>query len=360
MSQTDDDAAARARLERVAWGAGSTPTEAVRARIALADLDREARRRSRSDVAPGTPPGTPSGAEGRRRPAGPASGRRPSAVPPDEPAAVSGTSSPDARGAGGHAVDSGDAGPGAHQTDEHEAVGRDAHRAVEHRADEHRPDEHRAVRPATADGGTGRDGTDRDGAGRDGAGWRGTGRGGAGLLAGARRLTDRVRRTDRTVLWASGGAAVVVGLVLGAGVGLSVGARTAEPARTTVTPAAGTVTVEQMLDMPQTFADQLPGSIEAPVALRSTRLVFTNRSLSGDAAGTPWNVWAAVGRDPSTICLVATADRIEGTSACYPREDALHGTVSLSATSASGTVWVRLVGGAVRGTVTSTATSRMY
>jgi hypothetical protein len=291
MSRTDDDAAARARLERIAWGAASTPTEAARARTALADLDREARTSSRSDVASDAP--APAVTDGRR-PDGPTPSRR----------------------------------------------GRAAGRAEDEAVDDRDPGGHRA------DG----DGVDRDGPDR----------GGSGLLAGARRLADRVRRTDRTVLWACGAGAVVVGLVLGAGVGLSVGARTAEPGRSTVTPAAGTVTVEQMLDVPQTFADQLPGSIEAPVALRTTRLVFSNRSLSGDAAGTPWNVWAAVGRDPSTICLVATADRIEGTSACYPREDALHGTVSLSATSLSGTLWVRLVGGAVRGTVTSTATSRMY
>jgi len=184
---------------------------------------------------------------------------------------------------------------------------------------------------------------------------------GAGLQAGGRRVLDRarvllrrVRRTDRTVLWALGGAAVVIGLVAGTGVGLSIGTRTAaEPASAVTTPAAGTVTLEQMLDLPQTYADQLPGGIDAPVSLHTTRLVFTNRSLAGDDAATPWNVWAGVGRDSSTLCLVATADRLQGTSACYPRDDALHGVVSLSATSLSGTLWVRVVGGAVRGTVTS-------
>jgi hypothetical protein len=319
MSRTDDDAAARARLERIAWGAASTPTEAARARTALADLDREARTTSRSDVASDAP-----AVVDGRRPDGPTPSRRGGAAGRAADEAV------DSRDPGGHRADDGVAGE---------------HGIGEHRVSEHAVSEHRAGRYRADAGGVDRDGPDR---------------GGSGLLAGARRLTDRVRRTDRTVLWACGAGAVVVGLVLGAGVGLSVGARTAEPGRATVTPAAGTVTVEQMLDVPQTFADQLPGSIEAPVALRTTRLVFSNRSLSGDAAGTPWNVWAAVGRDPSTICLVATADRIEGTSACYPREDALHGTVSLSATSLSGTLWVRLVGGAVRGTVTSTATSRMY
>ena len=190
---------------------------------------------------------------------------------------------------------------------------------------------------------------------------RGYGGRGAGLQAGGRRVLDRarvllrrVRRTDRTVLWALGGAAVVIGLVAGTGVGLSIGTRsTAEPASAVTTPAAGTVTLEQMLDLPQTYADQLPGGIDAPVSLHTTRLVFTNRSLAGDDAATPWNVWAGVGRDNSTLCLVATADRLQGTSACYPRDDALHGVVSLSATSLSGTLWVRVVGGAVRGTVTS-------
>ncbi|WIB12661.1 hypothetical protein [Curtobacterium sp. MCPF17_052] len=140
-----------------------------------------------------------------------------------------------------------------------------------------------------------------------------------GLAHRAREVFGRVRRTDRTVLWALGGAAVVIGLVAGTGVGLSIGTRsTAEPATTVTTPAAGTVTLEQMLDLPQTYADQLPGGMDSPVSLHTTRLVFTNRSLAGDDAATPWNVWAGVGRDSSTICLVATADRRQGTSACYP------------------------------------------
>ncbi|PZE67581.1 hypothetical protein [Curtobacterium sp. MCBD17_021] len=303
MSRTDDDAAARARLERVAWGAASTPAEAVRARMALADLDREARGRARTDP----PSGTRSAPDTRPR-ADPAM----TPVPTGSPSGTLPVGSSDGATPGG-------------RVDTATGAGSDG--------------------PAMDDDEADRGGTDR----------RGT-----GLLGAVRRLVGRARRTDQTVLWALGGGAVVVGLVVGTGVGLSVGTSAARPATTTVTPAAGTVTVEQMLDLPQTFADQLPGSVEAPVSLRTTRLVFTNRSLSGEASATPWNVWAGVGRDGSTVCLVATADRIEGTSACYPREDALHGTVSLSATSLSGTLWVRLVGGAVRGTVTSTATSRTY
>ncbi|WFR66167.1 hypothetical protein P9139_14285 [Curtobacterium flaccumfaciens] len=130
-------------------------------------------------------------------------------------------------------------------------------------------------------------------------------------------------------------------------------ARPDPAAAPTVTPSAGTVTLEDLLDEPQTYADQLPGPVEAPVSLRTTRLVFTNRALDGGSLETPWNVWAGVGTDRSTICLVATANRIESTSACYPRADALHGSASLSAQSMSGTLTLTLRGGGVQGTVTN-------
>ncbi|NII39836.1 hypothetical protein E9228_000455 [Curtobacterium flaccumfaciens] len=328
MSRTDDDAAARARLERTAWGAGSTPAEAARARIALADLDREARKRPAGAVGPAT---------GSRRP------RRAGASPAAEPA----SSVPE--------VPSSVPEPPSSLPDSAPGVPVAALPAMQ---PVHAEDADRADDPSRlTDPGTDGDDDDRDrtpeASGDGGPGTR--------LLAGTRRITHRarvllarVRRTDRTVLWALGGAAVVIGLVAGTGVGLSIGTRTAaEPASAVTTPAAGTVTLEQMLDLPQTYADQLPGGIDAPVSLHTTRLVFTNRSLAGDDAATPWNVWAGVGRDRSTLCLVATADRLQGTSACYPRDDALHGTVSLSATSLSGTLWLRVVGGAVRGTVTS-------
>ncbi len=120
-----------------------------------------------------------------------------------------------------------------------------------------------------------------------------------------------------------------------------------------MTPTAGAITLEDLLDAPQTYADQLPGALEAPISLRSTRLVFSNRALDGGSFATPWSVWAGVGTDRSTICLVATANRIESTSACYPRQDALHGSVSLSAQSASGTLTLMLRGGGVQGTVTN-------
>lgn len=53
------------------------------------------------------------------------------------------------------------------------------------------------------------------------------------------------------------------------------------------------------------------------------------------------------------------ADQLEGTSACYPRQAALHGRVSLSATALSGTLTVRLVGGGVRASV-ATGSEPMY
>ncbi|WP_267423125.1 MULTISPECIES: hypothetical protein [unclassified Curtobacterium] len=152
--------------------------------------------------------------------------------------------------------------------------------------------------------------------------------------------------------WVAGGVAAVV--VVAFGTGLAIGtAHPVTPSSPSVTPTAGSVTLEQLLDAPQTYADQLPGAFEAPVSLHTTRLVFTNRSLSGDDAATPWAVWAGVGTDRATICLVATADRRHATSACYPRQDALHGSVSLSASSLSGTLTVDLRGGGVRGTVTN-------
>jgi hypothetical protein len=181
---------------------------------------------------------------------------------------------------------------------------------------------------------------------------------GRGLLAGVRQRAGRIRRSDHRVFWALGAVAVVVGFVAGTGVGLSVGARTAEPA-STVTPAAGPVTIDRRLGQPQTAADLPPARITTPMERSSARLVFTNRSLSGDDAATPWNVWAGVGRDGSTICLVASADQLEGTSACYPRQAALHGRVSLSATALSGTLTVRLVGGGVRASV-ATGSEPMY
>ena len=345
MSRTDDDAAARARLERIAWGAGSSPADAARARIALADLDREARKRPATAAGPAT-----GSRRGRRVGAGSADAERtvPEAVPsvravaPAVPGAASSV-------------------PGATPSvpDPAPFVPDPAPSVPAAAPDDARDDAPAPVPDRDVDRAAGDSDNDNDNDQTPEA--RGDGGRGAGLQAGGRRVLDRarvllrrVRRTDRTVLWALGGAAVVIGLVAGTGVGLSIGTRTtAEPASAVTTPAAGTVTLEQMLDLPQTYADQLPGGIDAPVSLHTTRLVFTNRSLAGDDAATPWNVWAGVGRDSSTLCLVATADRLQGTSACYPRDDVLHGVVSLSATSLSGTLWVRVVGGAVRGTVTS-------
>lgn len=270
----DDTTDARARLERVAWGAGSTEAEAAKARIALADLDRRAQRRSsavRREPAP---------AEAAPAPAAPPL-PKPAPMPRPDPV-------PDER-----STDQGDPGLQAGADDETTA------------------------QPSTV--------------------WA------------------RVRRVfagRRARPWIAGGVAAAV--VVAFGTGLVVGtARPDMPASPSVTPTAGTVTLEQLLDAPQTYADQLPGSFEVPVSLHTTRLVFTNRSLSGDDSATPWNVWAGVGSDRSTICLVATADRLQATTACYPREDALHGSVSLSASSLSGTLTVNLSGGGVQGLVTN-------
>lgn len=165
----------------------------------------------------------------------------------------------------------------------------------------------------------------------------------------------RARRflwTTRPRVWIALGAAAAVGVAFAAGtvVGTS---REQTPAAPSVTPSAGTITLEDLLDAPQTYADQLPGPVEAPVSLRTTRLIFTNRALDGGSFETPWSVWAGVGTDRSTICLVATANRLESTSACYPRTEALHGSVSLSAQSMSGTLTLTLRGGGVQGTVTN-------
>ncbi|MBO9043633.1 hypothetical protein NYQ31_17050 [Curtobacterium flaccumfaciens] len=158
--------------------------------------------------------------------------------------------------------------------------------------------------------------------------------------------------TERPRAWIAGGAAAAVGVAFAAGTLVG----TAQPdvaAAPSVTPTAGTVTLEQLLDVPQTYADQLPGPVAAPVSLHTTRLVFTNRALDGGTAETPWNVWAGIGTDRSTICLVATADRIESSTACFPRQAALHGSVSMSAQSRSGTLTIELRGGGVQGRVTN-------
>ncbi|WP_111191931.1 hypothetical protein [Curtobacterium sp. MCPF17_051] len=176
--------------------------------------------------------------------------------------------------------------------------------------------------------------------------------------AGVWRRGGRFRGTNHRVMWALGATAVVIAFVAGTAVGVSVGGRAVEPA-STVTPATGAVAVDRRLEQPQTAADLPPAGIVTSMESSSARLVFTNRSLSGDDAATPWNVWAGVGRDGSTICLVASADQLEGTSACYPRRAALLGQVSLSATALSGTLTVRLVGGGVRASVV-TGSEPMY
>ena len=294
----DDVAAERARLETIAWGGTAPEDEAARARVALQAMGR-----------PGGTPRLvrPSSAPGRSAP-------EPSVVV-DATADVAQTAT--AHGPGATLA----GGPGA-TTDPTSAAGTGGPGG---------PDD-RGARVAEAPV-------------VDGAG--------SSLPVGTRTW-----RTARELLrggprvWIALGAVAAVGVAFAAGT--FVGTARQEPAAApSVTPSAGTISLEDLLDAPQTYADQLPGPVQAPVSLHSTRLVFTNRALDGGSFATPWSVWAGVGTDRSTICLVATANRIESTSACYPRADALHGSVSLSAQSMSGTLTLTLQGGGVQGTVTN-------
>jgi len=300
----DDVAAERARLEAVAWGAGSSPADAARARIALQDLERGRRPRARAVATARDPlPGGP-GPVRTSVPSTTRSGPGPVHVPVSSPADAAVVSLP----AGAAAVPAG--------TDVSEAT----------------------------DGGGGDHVDDARGGGGDEPGLQAepTGR-------------TRWRRwlwTERPRAWIAGGAAAAVGVAFAAGTLVGT-ARPDVAAAPSVTPTAGTITLEQLLDVPQTYADQLPGPVAAPVSLHTTRLVFTNRALDGGTAETPWNVWAGIGTDRSTICLVATADRIESSTACFPRQAALHGSVSMSAQSRSGTLTIELRGGGVQGRVTN-------
>ncbi|QCR43514.1 hypothetical protein C1N91_08105 [Curtobacterium sp. SGAir0471] len=307
----EDVTAERARLEALAWGAGVEPEVAARARLALRDLEGTGNSADHATIRGATSPAVmPDATQPAPAPAAVPDATRPA------PAAV-----PDAT--------------------------RPAPAAV---PDATRPaPEADAPRTVTGPGKAAADGRPTTGPGAVPDG------GGMGLPAG--RPTWRTRAsgllwTARPRVWIALGAAVVVGLAFAAGtlVGTSDGQRVAAPS---TTPTPGAITLEELLDIPQTYADQLPGPVEAPVSLRSTRLVFTNRALDGSSFETPWNVWAGVGTDRETICLVATANRLESTTACYPREDALHGNVSLSAQSTSGTLTITLRGGGVQGTVTN-------
>lgn len=298
----DDVAAERARLEAVAWGAGSSPADAARARIALQDLERGRRPRARAGAMARDP--LPGGPDPVRTSVPSATRSGPGPAPVSLPVDAVPVSFP----AGAAAVPAG--------------------------AD---------VSEAT-DGGGGDHVDDARGEGGDEPG-----------LQAVPTERSRWRRwlwTERPRAWIAGGAAAAVGVAFAAGTLVG----TAQPdvaAAPSVTPTAGTVTLEQLLDVPQTYADQLPGPVAAPVSLHTTRLVFTNRALDGGTAETPWNVWAGIGTDRSTICLVATADRIESSTACFPRQAALHGSVSMSAQSRSGTLTIELRGGGVQGRVTN-------
>ncbi|TDN42778.1 hypothetical protein EDF64_11034 [Curtobacterium flaccumfaciens] len=315
----DDVAAERARLEALAWGGSAPEADAAAARLALEQLDR-GRRRSASGTS-GTSRTT--GPGGAASPATrPTTTRRPGST---APLAGSGAAAPDAAWS--------PAGPVAAATGAASHVG-DAGRAG--RAGT----EHAGADPARSD-------HVDDASGDDGDEPR--------LQAGTgswRTRAARVLWTTRPRVWIALGVAAAVGVAFGAGTVVGT-AREDRASAPSVTPTAGAVTLEELLDKPQTYADQLPGPVEASVSLRTTRLIFTNRALDGGSFRTPWSVWAAVGTDRTTICLVATANRIESTSACYPREDALHGSVSLSAQSMSGTLSLTLRGGGVQGTVTN-------
>ncbi|SDQ93679.1 hypothetical protein SAMN02800687_3162 [Curtobacterium sp. UNCCL20] len=336
----DGIAAERARLEALAWGGTGSESEAAEARIALQRLA-QARRGAGARTSAGTsrPGGTPTSVTPRAAATGsaPQRSRAPSA-------SVAPTTGPEP----GMARPAGTAWPGG-TADAHAAVRNDG------TADRHAalPDDGTADARAVVPGerpGRGADGARddlHDETLSDGAEPR--------LQADAERWQTRVRRllwTTRPRVWIALGAAAAVGVAFAAGT--VVGTSRQDPAAApSVTPTAGTITLEDLLDAPQTYADQLPGPVEAPVSLRTTRLIFTNRALDGSAFNTPWSVWAGVGTDRSTICLVATANRIQSTSACYPRTDALHGSVSLSAQSTSGTLTLTLRGGGVQGTVTN-------
>ncbi|KQO64864.1 hypothetical protein [Curtobacterium sp. Leaf261] len=164
-----------------------------------------------------------------------------------------------------------------------------------------------------------------------------------------RRVRDR-----RTLI----GAALVVTVVAAFGIGVGVGSLGGQDQRAAAASAsaaaAGSVTLGEYLAAPQTFADQLPGQIIAPVRLHSTRLVFTNRSLSADDSQTPWDVYAAIGNDDDVVCLIATADGRTSSQSCFARQEALSGTVVLVAQSASGILAVRVSAGVVSGRVAPT------
>jgi hypothetical protein len=154
--------------------------------------------------------------------------------------------------------------------------------------------------------------------------------------------------------WVALGAGIAVLAGAAFGGGIVVGQQRPDPQTTAAEQHAaenGQITLSQYLAARQTFADQLPGSVRAPVVLHSTRLVWTNRSLEADDAATPWEVYAAVGMDRSLVCLIASADGLTSTQTCAPRSVALHGTMVLVSQADSGTLTIRAVDGVVTGSV---------
>ena len=312
MADDDRDTDRRTRAPAgIAWGSGSTPTEAARARsrwpTSTPPVPRTVQTGSAASATPSIAPASPGRAEatgGAEAPVPMVDGRpddgrsvnaeRDDHLPSDVPGAAAVLPLPD-HGADATAPDQGD--------------------------------------PGLPSGGPGH-GPDVP------SGW-----------VRARDRAVRVLRSARTRPWVAGGLAAA------SWSGLRHRTRhrhraPGSPSSPSVTPTAGPVTLEQLLDAPQTYADQLPGSFEAPVRLHSTRLIFTNRSLSGDDSA---DALERVGRrrhGPGDDLPRRHGDRIEASTAPASRaQDALHGSVSMSAQSLSGTLTLELSGGGVQGRV---------
>ncbi|WP_066518874.1 hypothetical protein [Curtobacterium ammoniigenes] len=215
------------------------------------------------------------------------------------------------------------------------------------------PDADDVGEPGGVDGPGGVDAVAPAGAGHPGV-WTATAERLSGLLRGDTR--------GRRVRIATAGAVVVVIAGVAFLGGQAVGARqphvtTAAATSTPQLPTTnrfGTLTVNQLLAAPQTYGDQLPPAVVAPVQRHTARLVFTNRSLQleTDDSVIPWAVYAAVGTDPSSICLVATSDRQSATEACYPRASMSRGNITLVARSTTETLTVSVVDGILAAMVT--------
>jgi hypothetical protein len=340
MARRDDadTNAERARLEALAYGADVDPTEAARARIALGDLQLRASRRDPRAVA--------SGREARLASAPRAAGSQGRAPQTEQPnRAAPRPPRPESASAGVTAsADVAEDGDGAAPAGEARvaAAGEARLAAADDRVDGEADHEGGA---GVDDGGESSLQTDAERE-ADASDTRAT--------AGWRAALQR-----RGVRYAGLGVALVIvagGAFLG---GTAFGPSREPMAAATATAGSGSakdlgdgvLTLSDLMSAPQTYGDQLPGALLAPVRLHTTRLIFTNRSLEGDDAQTPWDVYAAVGNDGSKICLVATPDRLTSTDACYGKDEALHGTVTLIAQARNELLTVHIADGVVGGSV---------